>query len=82
MDEMEQRTQHAGRFYRRWGSLARAVFAGMRSVSVQYACGGPGGLLLGSATYFHSVAIAAQPVHRLQIRPVSMSVSIVDLYST
>jgi len=34
------------------------------------ACGGPGGLPLGSATHFHSVAIATQPVHRLQIRPI------------
>jgi len=25
------------------------------------ACGGPGGLPLGSATHFHSVAIATQP---------------------
>jgi len=33
------------------------------------ACGGPGELPLGSATHFHSVAIATQPVHRLQIRP-------------
>jgi len=30
-------------------SLARGVFAGMRSVRVRHACGGPGGLLLGSA---------------------------------
>jgi len=34
------------------------------------ACSGPGGLPLGSATHFHSVAIAMQPVHRLQIRPI------------
>jgi len=33
------------------------------------ACGGPGGLPLGSVTHFHSVAIT-QPVHRLQIRPI------------
>jgi len=46
-------------------SQARGVFAGMRSVR----CGGPGGLPLGSATHFHSAAIATQPVHRLQIRP-------------
>jgi len=50
-------------------SLARGVFAGMRSVRVRHACGGPGGLPLGPATHFHSVAIATQPVHRLQIRP-------------
>ena len=34
------------------------------------ACGGPGGLPLSSATHFHSVAIATQPVHRLQICPI------------
>jgi len=34
------------------------------------ACGGPGGLPLGSGTHLHSVAIATQPVHRLQIRPI------------
>jgi len=55
-------------------SPARGVFAGMRSVVVCVcgmcaACGGPGGLPLGSAAHFHSVAIATQPVHRLQIRP-------------
>jgi len=48
-------------------SPARGVFAGMRSVPA--ACSGPGGLPLGSATHFHSVAIATQPVHRLQIGP-------------
>ena len=37
---------------------------------VRAACGGPGGLPLGSATHFRSVAIATQPVHRLQIRPI------------
>ena len=42
-------------------STARGVFAGMRSVRVRHACGGPGGLPLGSATHFHSVAIAMQP---------------------
>ena len=49
-------------------SLARAVFAGMRS-----ACGVRWAwriTLLGSATHFSSVAIATQPVHRLQIRPI------------
>jgi len=51
-------------------SPVRGVFAGMRSVHVRHACGGPGGLPLGPATHFHSVAIATQPVHRLQIRPV------------
>ena len=51
-------------------SLVRGVFAGMRSVRVRHACGGPGRLPLGSATHFHSVAIATQPVHQLQIRPI------------
>jgi len=49
---------------------ARGVFAGMRSVYVRHACSGPGGLPLRSATNFDSVAIATQPVHRLQIRPI------------
>jgi len=48
MEEMERRTLQARRFYRRRGE---SVFAGMRS-----ACGGSGGLPLGSATHFHSVA--------------------------
>jgi len=51
-------------------SPARGVFADMRSVRVRHACGGSGGLPLGSATHFHSVATATQPVHRLQIRPI------------
>jgi len=53
-------------------SPARGVFAGIRSVRVRHACGvrWPGGLPLGSVTHFHSVAIATQPVHRLQIRPI------------
>jgi len=51
-------------------SPARGVFAGMRSVLVRQACGGPGGLPLGSATHFRSVTIATQPLHRLQIRPI------------
>jgi len=68
MDEIERRTQHARRFYCRRGesTLACVVYVcGMRE-----ACGGPGGLPLSSATHFHSVAIATQPVHRLQIRPI------------
>ena len=68
MDEYERRTQQARPFYRRRGesSAACAVcVCGMRA-----ACGGPGGLPLGSATHFHSVAVATQPVHRLQIRPI------------
>jgi len=47
-------------------SPARGVFAGVRGT----ACGGPGGLPLGSATHFHSVATATQPAHRLQICPI------------
>jgi len=39
-------------------------------VALRAACGGPGGLPLGSATHFHSVAIETQPVHRLQIHPI------------
>ena len=38
--------------------------------SSRAASGGPDGLPLGSATHFHSVAIATQPVHRLQIRTI------------
>ena len=60
MDEME-RCMQAGRFYRRRGESSPACvvcLCGMRT-----ACGGPGGLPLGSATHFHSVAIATQPVH-------------------
>jgi len=49
-------------------SPARGVFAGMRNV--RHACSGPGGLPLGTVTHFHSVAIATQTVHRLQIRPI------------
>ena len=51
-------------------SPAREVFAGTRSARVRHACGRLGGLPLGSATHFHSVAIAMQPMHRLQIRPI------------
>jgi len=68
MDEMEWRTQQSRRCYRRRGEPSPACMVcvcGMRA-----ACGWPGGLLLGSATHFHSVAIVMQPVHRLQIRPV------------
>ena len=47
------------------GSLRRHAQCVRRAV-----CGGHGGLPLGSATHFHSVAIAMQPVHRLQILPI------------
>jgi len=39
-------------------------------VRVRHAYGGPGELPLRSVTHFDSVAIAMQPVHRLQIRPI------------
>ena len=54
-------------------SPVKGVFAGMRIVCVcgmRAACGGTGGLPLGSATHFHSVAIATQP---LQIRPIVLN---------
>jgi len=51
-------------------SPARGVFAGVRSVRVWHACGGPGGLPLRSVWHFDSVAIATQPVRRLQICPI------------
>jgi len=60
MDEIERRTQQARRFYRRRGESSPACV-------VRAASGGPGGLPLGYATHFHSVAIATQTVHRLQI---------------
>jgi len=41
-------------------SQTKRVFASMR---LWLACGGPGGLPLGSATHFHTGAIATQPVH-------------------
>jgi len=68
MDEMERHTQQARRFYRRWAESSPACavcICGMRA-----ACGGPGGLPLGSSMHFHSIAIATQHVHRLQIRPI------------
>jgi len=50
-------------------AAGEGVFAGMRS-----ACGVERAwritAALGSAAHFHSVAVAPQPVHRLQIRPV------------
>jgi len=53
MDEMEHRPQQARRCYRRRGESQPAwvlCVYGMRA-----ACGGSGGLPLGSATHFHSV---------------------------
>jgi len=46
-------------------SLARGVFAGMRSV-----CGGPVADYRWALPRISSVAMATQPVHRLQIRPI------------
>jgi len=53
-------------------SPAKGVFAGMRSVRMRHACGVRRAwrITTGSATHLHSVAIATQPVHRLQICPV------------
>ena len=54
------------RFYHRRGESSPACVVCV--CGMHAACGGPGGLPLDSATHFHSVAIATQPVHRLQIR--------------
>ena len=69
MDEMERLTQQARRFCCRRGEFSPACVVCV--CCMHAACGGPGGLPLGSATHFHSVAIpiATQPVQRLQIRP-------------
>jgi len=64
MDQIERRMQQARRFYRQWGESSPHA-ARMRS-----AHGGPDGLPLGSATHCHGVAIAMQPMHQLQIRPI------------
>jgi len=64
MDEMERRMQQVRRFYRRQGESSPACIV---CVHMRNVCGGPGGLPLGSATHFHSAAIATQSVHRLQI---------------
>jgi len=64
MDEMERRTQQARRFNRRRGKSSPACVVcvcGMRAVGLAD---------YGWALHFHSVAIATQPVHRLQIRPI------------
>jgi len=49
MDEMERRTQQARRSYRRRGESSPACV--VRGI-VRAACGGPGGLALGSAMHF------------------------------
>jgi len=67
MDEMEGCTQQARPFYRRRRESSPACVVCV--CSMRAACGGPGGLLLRSATHFYSVATATQPVHRLQIHP-------------
>jgi len=64
---MKRRRQQVRRFYRQRGESSPACIVCV--CGMHAACGGPGGLPLGSATHFHSVAIATQPVHRLQIRP-------------
>ena len=63
-------TAHAAgaSIYRRRGESSPACIVCM--CGTRASCGGLGGLLLGSATHFHSVAIAMQPMHRLQIRPI------------
>jgi len=64
MDEMERLTQQARRFYPLTGDKIDAPAACVVCVcGMRAACGGPGGLPLGSATHFHSVAIATQLVH-------------------
>ena len=74
VDEMERRTQQARRFYRPRGESSPACVVcvcGMRA-----ACGGPGGLPLGSATHFHSVAnppnsaqLGGIPYHSPKLHP-------------
>ena len=63
-------TKWNGAHSRRVHCIVRGVFAGMRTVRVRHMCGGPGGLPLGYAMHLHSVAIATQPVQRLQICPI------------
>ena len=70
MDEMEKPTQQARRCYRWQGQSSPACVVCVCMCGTRSVCGGPGGLQLGSAAHFHSVAIATQPVHRLQIRPI------------
>jgi len=65
MDDMERRTQQARRCYR-W----RGVFAGMRSARhcVRRAVGLED--YRWALPCISSVAIATQPTHRLEIRPI------------
>ena len=65
--EMERLTQQVRRFYRQKGESLPACVVCVCGMRAAYS--GPGGLL-GSATHFHSVAIARQLVHRWQIRPI------------
>jgi len=59
-------------------SPVRGVFAGMHSAcGVRWAWR----ITVGSATHFHSVAIATQPVHRLQIRPNSAQLAGIPYHS-
>jgi len=53
------------------GTLVVVVSQALCVCGTRAACGGPGGLPLGSATHFHSVAVATQPVHGLQICPIN-----------
>jgi len=71
MDEMEWRTQQACLLSgcRRGESLPACIVCDA-VCGTGTACGQSGGLPLGSATHFHSVARATQPVHWLQIRPI------------
>ena len=62
--QITSRTQQVRRFYR-WRGESSPVCV------VRAACAGPGRLLLGSATHFHSVAIAMQPVHQNFANPLN-----------
>jgi len=58
--------------YGRNGTV-RGVFASTRSVRVRHACDVRWAWRitgLDSATHFHSIAVATQPVYQLQIRPI------------
>jgi len=68
MDEIKRRMQQAHPFYRRRGESSPACIVCM--CGTRLACSGTAGLPLGSAMHFHSVAIATQPVQRLQLHPI------------